>query len=733
MKKLITLILAVALIVCMIPATALATEGGTGIGGLTYSIFDAKIPFKNIVDCQRTTSTTVGALQQVNDFTYAYSSIENKKINELVPDVVSNPSDYYYMFIEEGTGTTGTIGLKLYKYSDSSYEYLISTGGKIQSYGDHCFIYTAQGSSKTYGSFVSFRDKAYHICETADCHKTNFEWTGDTLDTYRRDCILCGCGEAFVIQGSNPSNETLKALSKDEDDQLVQFENTATITATVPSQVSLGTVVPTDANGYAAAFDKADVPTATVTLQTTSAMEGMYRFEIEATEGVQLFAQDSAGNWYDMVKSGWGPASGFPINATVNNPTTVYIVASTPGPKTATIKLVKLGATENSVVAVKTVNTQAVVPPLGDILIAEDFGLRGEGYPGWYNVGWRYAEGFDYSTITAIEVGIQDANGTPILTYTANEGQVDWQQDTAGNGGYIYINQNRQSSAPFGKTVPAGPQEDWTAAHGTAFEGFAAEKAYVTVWVGEQSKTVNYTYSHNWAQDFTVDRAATTSAAGEKSIHCTDENCIARKEITPIAQLTPTPTPPSGGGYVSIERPDVTADDGGSYELSFLGTTLKIAAKDGYELADVTVNGVSKGAVTELKGLKTGDKVVITTKAIADEPAVEPEPEAPAVPADVQLIARSEMSSVNGKKAVKVYWYAEDGSELDFDGYDIFRSVKRYESYGKKPFFTTERAVYWNTDIEKGEKYYYKVRGYNIVDGEKVYTDWSLKAWRTVK
>lgn len=730
MKKLITLILAVALIVCMIPATALATEGGTGIGGLTYSIFDAKIPFKNIVDCQRTTYDTEDMLQQVYKFTYAYSSIKNKKINELVSDVVSNPSDYYYMFIEEGTGTTGTIGLNLYKYSDSLYEYPISTGGKIQSYGDHCFIYTAQGSNN-YGSFVSFRAKDYHMCGTADCHKTNFEWTGDPSDSPISDCILCGCGEAFVIQGSNPSNETLKALGKDEDDQLVQFENTATITATVPSQVSLGTVVPTDANGYAAAFDEADVPTATVTLQTTSAMEGMYRFEIEATEGVQLFAQDSVGNWYDMVKSGWGPESGFPINAAVNNPTKVYIVASTPGEKTATIKLVKLGANEaeNSVVAVKTVNTQAVVR---DILIAEDFGLRGEGYPGWYNVGWRYAEGFDYSTITAIEVGIQDANGTPILTYTANEGQVDWQQDTANPP---YVNASRQSSAPFYNEVPEGADLDWTVAHGPAFEGFAAEKAYVTVWVGEQFKTVNYTcsHAHSWAADFTVDKAATTSASGEKSKHCTDANCVARTEITPIEQLTPaptpTPTPPSGGGYVSIEHPDVTADDGGSYELSFLGTTLKIAAKDGYELADVTVNGVSKGAVTELKGLKTGDKVVITTKDIVDEPAEELETPS----ADVQLVARSEMSKADGQKAVKVYWYAEDGSDLNYDGYEVFRSVKRYEGYGKKPFFTTEREVYWNTDIEDGQKYYYRVRGYNVVDGEKDYSEWSLKAWRTVE
>lgn len=91
------------------------------------------------------------------------------------------------------------------------------------------------------------------------------------------------------------------------------------------------------------------------------------------------------------------------------------------------------------------------------------------------------------------------------------------------------------------------------------------------------------------------------------------------------------------------------------------------------------------------------------------------------------------MSAANGLKAVKVYWYAEEGSDISLDGYEIFRSTKRYSGYGKTPFFETDRETYWNTAIKSGNTYYYKVRGYIELNGERYYTEWSKKAIRTVK
>ncbi len=101
---------------------------------------------------------------------------------------------------------------------------------------------------------------------------------------------------------------------------------------------------------------------------------------------------------------------------------------------------------------------------------------------------------------------------------------------------------------------------------------------------------------------------------------------------------------------------------------------------------------------------------------------------------DQKLAVRSELVTMkNGKKAVKITWHNEDGKMMDFDGVEIYRSTKRNSGYGKTPIFTTEKDAYYNTAIKPGTRYYYRARGFVIIDGQKYYTDWSLKAIRTVK
>ena len=191
----------------------------------------------------------------------------------------------------------------------------------------------------------------------------------------------------------------------------------------------------------------------------------------------------------------------------------------------------------------------------------------------------------------------------------------------------------------------------------------------------------------------------------------------------------------TGGGYVPpVQKPTIQDDEGVKVTLSADGKVAAITVDDGYELNDVVLNGVSLGKVTEVKNLKTGDKLVVTAAKKAAEPTEPAKEEILAALSDQKLAARSKLVTMkNGKKAVRITWYNQNGEMMDFDGVEIFRSTKRNSVYGKKPIFTSVTGKYYNTAVKSGTRYYYKVRGFVIIDGQKYYTDWSLKAIRTVK
>ncbi|MBQ6900746.1 MAG: hypothetical protein IJN72_07895 [Firmicutes bacterium] len=196
------------------------------------------------------------------------------------------------------------------------------------------------------------------------------------------------------------------------------------------------------------------------------------------------------------------------------------------------------------------------------------------------------------------------------------------------------------------------------------------------------------------------------------------EFTVKEKEVAPPPTYTPS---------VTIQKPVIESAENATVTLGVLGTTATIAPAEGYEIADVTVNGVSKGAVTSLSGLKTGDVIVVETKPIKTEAELVQEELN-----SMEMVARSKRTtSPSGKNSIMVYWYDKAGAELEFDGVEIFRSTKKSEGF--KKVFTSKTDKYYNTAIEEGVKYYYRVRGFVTVDGEKLYTDWSLKAIRTAK
>jgi len=161
------------------------------------------------------------------------------------------------------------------------------------------------------------------------------------------------------------------------------------------------------------------------------------------------------------------------------------------------------------------------------------------------------------------------------------------------------------------------------------------------------------------------------------------------------------------------------------------------AAVDLVEAADATeytevadeIKAIADKAAADIAAAKTAEEIAAIeaeAKAAIEEIKLVFDVE------ETGLVARSEFTkSPKGKDAILITWYDKEDRDVEFEGVEIFRSTKR--NSGFKKIFTSKTDKYYNTAIEEGVKYFYRVRGYVTVDGEKVYTDLSLRAIRTAK
>lgn len=189
-----------------------------------------------------------------------------------------------------------------------------------------------------------------------------------------------------------------------------------------------------------------------------------------------------------------------------------------------------------------------------------------------------------------------------------------------------------------------------------------------------------------------------------------------------------------GGGFVT---PAATPLDKAKTEAK---TAISAAASaNKYDDAEqAEVKAILDKAAADIKNAKTEDEVkaireaaqaeidkVLTTEEKAQIKAV--------ASVDKEIFkAKSRYFKLKGKRAIKLTWNIPDG--MKFDGFEIYRSTKKFSGYGKTPYFTTTKTSYINSkDLVKGKTYYYKVRAFVIINGEKFYTDYSTKAFRTMK
>ena len=166
----------------------------------------------------------------------------------------------------------------------------------------------------------------------------------------------------------------------------------------------------------------------------------------------------------------------------------------------------------------------------------------------------------------------------------------------------------------------------------------------------------------------------------------------------------------SGGHYKPTQKPEIIAGEGSKADLTLNGTKATITVEEGYEITDVLVNGVSLGKVTEVTGLKTGDKVEIKTAAVFNiESYVK----------DLKLVARSSKTA-NKNVRVKVASVTDqngnpvDLSELKDKGYTVkykfYRSEKKSSEYGERLEKDIDNNSYLNNIGDKGTKYFYRVK-----------------------
>ncbi len=144
---------------------------------------------------------------------------------------------------------------------------------------------------------------------------------------------------------------------------------------------------------------------------------------------------------------------------------------------------------------------------------------------------------------------------------------------------------------------------------------------------------------------------------------------------------------------------------------------------------------VSGGAGGEIKDETGGSGIIIDDSEFIDEEA-----EKKAFIADVKATTiklSSKRTTLKGKKAIKLTWKLTGDRGItreDLDGFMVHRSMKKNKGYGTKPFYKTSKLSYTNSkSLKNGKSYYFKVRGYVKVDGKTYYTQWSNKAWRTIK
>lgn len=167
----------------------------------------------------------------------------------------------------------------------------------------------------------------------------------------------------------------------------------------------------------------------------------------------------------------------------------------------------------------------------------------------------------------------------------------------------------------------------------------------------------------------------------------------------------------------------------------------KIDPKDFAAGKSVNITG-DAWAIYNGKEKKIADLPFVTTKMI--ETPAPPNPNKPDPTSKIKKVVQkmkvkiSSVKQVNTKKKGKkqkrylqIKW-KKLGKQIK--GYQIYRADKKKSKFKKNPIATVKKGTtYKDKKIKKKTTYYYKVRGYAVVNGKKIYTKFSTIKSKKVK
>ncbi len=185
-----------------------------------------------------------------------------------------------------------------------------------------------------------------------------------------------------------------------------------------------------------------------------------------------------------------------------------------------------------------------------------------------------------------------------------------------------------------------------------------------------------------------------------------------------------------GAGNITIALPVSSALQGKSLAAAYTdadGSLVKLSGKV------VTIDGKQYYQIeTAHMGTFTLNEEAAIDAAIAAQNGDMDAEKAARIKAGVENTTIKLWSTFSKKNNIQLDWTKSAGYKVDC--YQVYKSTKRYSGYGTKAYYqTTTRTknFYINTkELKKGTRYFYKVRGVRTISGEKVYTQWSNKAWR---